>query len=138
MDTESLEPIVDILREKGLPLFITGRMGDDRTTYLIEPAPIDVDALRRFILKHSDIKIVLSHFKLADEIHLIYENLSDNLLLDSVGFGGNTLEEPQSQALYNKAVYGSGYPLMVMTTGALIVNRELPEDIRREFVKREV
>ena len=138
INSEILEPVLSIARERGLPLFVTGRMSDERLTHMIHPALITKDDLAQFIKKNSDLRIVLCHFKM-DEIMAIKDLLLESscIVTDISGFRGNLFGNSPTY-IFSKAVFGSGYPLYPVAAPALMVKTELPEDILSDFIKRTV
>ena len=139
MDDDSLAPIAEIARKNALPIFINARMLDERMTYMIIPPAMDFDALKRFIAKNGDIKIVLCYFR-EHEIGIMKEEITKNpnVYIDTTGIRGNLFGETELYKIFGKAVYGSGFPLCSMTAGAMMLRCEIEDErIKADLLSRD-
>ena len=139
MDDEVLAPITDIAEKYALPIFINARMLDERMTYMITPPSMNFDALKRFIANNENVKIVLCYFR-EHEIGNMKEEIMNkaNVYTDTTGIRGNLFGETELYKIFDKAVYGSGFPLCSMTAGAMMLRCEIEDErIKSDLLSRD-
>ena len=132
-----LDEVCDALRKYGLPLILTLRIRDERTSWMFIPRNIPVEEIADFLTKYQDIVTLIACARVKETIAL-KEHFSarDNLFVDVSGFkDGNYVIETISEEIGSKhIVYGSSAPLLEMQSTTIIVDRaKLPEETRAEI-----
>jgi predicted TIM-barrel fold metal-dependent hydrolase len=127
--------VTDAARERSLPIFITARMHDDRLCHMIKPYAIDMDDLKRFLRDNADLTVILCQFKIQ-ELELLKTELEElpKLYTDTSSLRSNLFGDAPLW-VFNKAVFGSGYPLLHVSATALMLS-ELPREVREAFFSR--
>lgn len=79
--------VTDALQEYRLPLLLTLRTEDDRTTWMLRPRPIPMDEVKTFLQNHAGIPTLIANIRL-NEIAALTElfETRDNLFIDTSGF----------------------------------------------------
>lgn len=136
--SKEMEAICEICSEHKLPLFLTVRMDDVRTEYMVHSKSVTGWDILAFCQRHTDFPIIICNIRGA-ELGWIDNALSvqNNVCVDIAGIN---LSAFGFEALYEKGfckymVYGSNAPIYAMRTGMLIVERALvPEDVKAEIM----
>lgn len=114
LDDARFISLCEKLEQMNIPLFICGRLEDERLEYIIHPTPITllktVDLVKRF----PHLKIVLLSFR-KEELISIIDTLhnSENLFCDTSGLKNNLFSIEKAIALFgnHSLLFGSQWPL---------------------------
>ncbi len=132
-----LEEVCDFLRKYRLPLILTLRIRDERTSWMIAPRTLPIEEIEVFLEKYKDIVTLIGCARVKETIALKEQFAArNNLFVDVSGFkDGNYVIETISENIGSEhLVYGSSAPLLEMQSTAILVDRaKLPEEIRGEI-----
>lgn len=136
-----LEQVCDALRTYKLPLILTLRIRDERTSWMFAPASVPLEDVTIFLNKNKDIVTLLACARVK-EISQLKEQFTarDNLFADVSGCkDGNYVIETISNWISSEhIVYGSSAPLLEMQATTIIVDRaKLPEETRARIFSGE-
>ena len=133
----ALDQLCGILAERKLPLFLTLRMVDERTTYLVKPTPVPLWDIARFLQTHTEFPILVCNARLR-EISWLREVFlhQDNLFADCSGLkdGLFPVEKLYQEGLGKVLVYGSLSPIFCLKSTLLLVEKAQIPDEERELV----
>ena len=111
-----MDKVVALAKQYGLEILLTLRMHDDRTGWMIAPAPVPLEDLAYFIDRNPDVRILLNHIRPGEIEKLNALGVTwDNVYVDISGFkdGTNPLETVlKFDYLKGHILYGSGAPIM--------------------------
>ena len=129
IDSECVKKVAQFVKENNLPLFITGRMMDERLTYLVHQKLINIEDLKLFLDSNKDIVIILNHFRVG-EIYALEESIISNpdLFFDTSGIRTNFLGAEINKELYKKCVLGSAYPLCALKSNIVMIENEFEDE----------
>ncbi|GIP39525.1 hypothetical protein J31TS4_28050 [Paenibacillus sp. J31TS4] len=132
-----MERLCRVLESRGLPLFLTVRLEDERLDYLIKPAPLSVqNDLIPFLGSHPDLTVLLLQLRYGEATAMKEAILSHpRAFFDTSGLkdGLFVIEKLLRQFPPDRLMYGSQYPLYCLKSTLLLVElAELdPEDKAR-------
>ncbi len=130
------EPAVDAaceaIRAYNLPLILTLRILDERTTWMVNPRKIELEEISAFLDSHKDMVTLITCAR-ARELQILAPQFEGrtNLFTDVSGLkDSNYIVETISQCIgSDRIVYGSSAPLLELQSTTIIVDRaKLPED----------
>jgi len=130
-----LEPLCKLLEEKGLPLYLTLHMQDDRNCYLVQNVAPTKDEVGAFLAAHQGLKILLCNLSLGEA-----EAMGESILahpacfFDMSGLRSRMgCVEYLSRAMQERMVFGTMAP--IVSTKAACLHFEV-EDIAPEIVEQ--
>lgn len=125
------EELCSVLREFGLPLFLSVRLEDERLDYLMKPVTPSVDEISAFFSNHPDNTVLLltAHYS---EIVALKEHFNSrrNLFFDTSGLKDLLFVTEKLLAEVNGSnmVYGSLHSLFCLRSTMLLVEKASIED----------
>lgn len=129
INSEILNPVMDIAREKKLPVFVAARMMDERLTHMVHPVIQKKEDIQEFLTAYSDVVIVLCHFKLAELKDIEEFMINPNVFCDVSGIRDNLIEDDVAKKVINKCVYGSAFPLCPVISSIMLLENEASGEI---------
>jgi predicted TIM-barrel fold metal-dependent hydrolase len=131
LDDRNLKELCHVLKDTGLPLFITLRMEDERLSYLAKPRRIQMDEIRTFLADYSNNKVILLtafYHELTDLKESI--NNHKSIWFDTSGLKDQlfTIEKLMTVFSPDKMVFGSLYPLYNFSSTYLAVKHAQVDD----------
>lgn len=132
-----LEQVCNAIREYNLPLILTLRIRDQRTSWVFSPRNLPLEEVAAFLDGHKDITTLLACARVK-EISQLKDLFAarENLFADVSGFkdGNYVIETISDQIGREHLVYGSSAPLLEMQATTIIVDRaKLPEETRAKI-----
>lgn len=112
------------MKNLNLPLFITMRILDERTNYMIYPKSIPISNLENF-LKRYDVPVVLCNIRYHELLGLQDIILKrERTVFDCSGLKDKLfiMEELVKYGIYEKMVYGSLAPIMCLESTKLLLD----------------
>ena len=132
-----LDRVNELLRKYRLPLLLTLRIRDERSSWMIHPRKIAIDELTAYLDKSKDIVTILSCLRANEMVKLKEYFLSrNNLFTDVSGFkDGNFIIEKACELIGSAhIVYGSSAPLLnLQSTTILVDEANLPQEIKDDI-----
>ena len=129
-----LEEVCDLLRTHHLPLILTLRIRDERTSWMVSPRKLEVEEVAAFLDKYRGVVTILGCARVKEAISLRSQfEERNNLFTDVSGFkdGNYAIETVSEQIGSEHIIYGSSAPLLEMQSTTIIIDRaKLPEEIR--------
>lgn len=126
----------DALRQYKLPLILTLRIEDERTTWMVKPRFIPVDEVKAYLEKNADIPTLVANVRLnetADLSPLFADR--ENLFIDTSGFmRGLFPVDDAYPRVKGQMVFGSNAPLSEMQCFTFLVNKSVLTDSQKAAV----
>lgn len=141
LDDAVLDEVCNALRTHNLPMILTLRIRDERTSWMVDPRKLAVEEIAAFLDKNKDIVTLLGCPRVKEAISLKpqFEN-RDNLFADVSGLkdGNYAVENVSEQIGSEHIVYGSSAPLLEMQSTTIIVDRaKLPDGTKAKIFSGE-
>ena len=136
LNDEIMIEVTDALKAYKLPLLLTLRTEDDRTTWMIKPRSIPMDEVKVFLENHKDIPTLLANIRL-NEIAALAELFAarNNLFTDTSGFMRGLFPVDTAYPLVNgQLVFGSAAPRNEMHSIKHTVDTSLLTDSQKAAV----
>ena len=132
--SDILKPVMDIIKENKLAVFVSARMIDERVTHMLYPEIISTDDIGEFITANTDVPVVLCHLKDA-EANVLCDVIArnKNVFVDVTGFSSNLILGDDKKSLYKKAVLGSGFPLKNVKSAVMRIETEVRQVCDNSF-----
>lgn len=138
INSDILNPVIEIAREYKLPLFITARMMDERFTHMYQPVIQAKEDVDEFLKANNDITVVLCHFK-SPELRGIEELKNNpNVYSDVSGIRDNLIDNDVMKEILKKCVYGSAFPLCSVVSSVMMLETEASEEIGKIIKNQKV
>ena len=132
-----LESVCDALRAYRLPLLLTLRIRDERTSWIFSPKSVPLEDVAAFLDHNKDILTLLACARKAETIKLRaqFEGRC-NLFTDVSGFkDGNFAVEAACEAIGREhIVYGSSAPLLELQSTTIIVEKANLDEYTRNDI----
>lgn len=136
INSEILNPVMEIAREHKLPVFVTARMMDERLAHIVHPQIQNKEDVEEFLRKNPENIIVLCHFK-TGELKAISELLRNfNVFCDTSGIRDSLIGDCEMKKILKKSVFGSAFPLCLVASAVMILENEACDEIE-EIVKNQ-
>lgn len=137
LNDPAVDEVCDALRAYKLPLILTLRIRDQRTSWVFSPRNLPLEEVAAFLDRHKDITTLLACARVK-EISQLKDLFAarENLFADVSGFkdGNYVIETISDQIGSEHLVYGSSAPLLEMQATTIIVDRaKLPAQVRAEI-----
>ncbi len=120
-----MDELIEALREYKLPMIITLRMKDERSTWMIHPRTIELSELCSFLEKTEDIITIVANIRTAQTTALHDQfNKRFNLFVDTSGLkdGKFPIESIWQSPTREHLIYGSLAPILEPHSTALLVD----------------
>ncbi|NMA08811.1 MAG: hypothetical protein GX929_06855 [Clostridiales bacterium] len=134
---DCVKPLWEFLREKKLPLFLTPRMEDERTTYLFHPRLPDLKKADAFLREVTGFPVLLCNVR-DSELPLLRECVlaREDVFCDTAGFKGGLflLDEFYAQGLTERVVFGSLSPVHCLRSTLLTIETAAIPDAEKERI----
>lgn len=132
-----LNEVCDMLRQYRLPLLLTLRIRDERSSWMVHPRKLPVDEIAAFLEVNPDIPTVLACLRMNELMKLkeVFRN-RNNLFMDISGLkDGNFIVEKVCDTVGSDHVlYGSSAPILnLQSTTILVEQAELSEDRKNDI-----
>lgn len=128
--------VISSLQEYKLPLILTLRTEDNRTTWMIKPRPIPMDEVKAYLEKNPDIPTLIANIRL-NEITALTElfEARDNLFTDTSGFMKGLFPVDDAYPMVKgQMVFGSNAPLSEMQSITFLVDHAAISSAQREAI----
>jgi len=126
LDCDKIQQLCSVLEKFNLPLFLTLRMEDTRSNYLIQPQPLDMDEVRNFINSHANMKILLLNIRFGEIMNIKdMINSMPNVFIDTSGLKDLVfnMEKLLAEIDGYKIMYGSLHPLYCLKSTLLQITK---------------
>lgn len=107
-----MEQVAAMLRQYQLPLVLTVRIEDERTTWMVKPRPIAIDEVKVFLQSFADIRTLITNIQIDElaELADLFE-VRANLFADTSGLVRGLFPVDMAYPLTNgQLVFGSSAP----------------------------
>ena len=124
---DAIREVYDSLRQYNLPLILTLRIEDERTTWMINPRFIPVTEVKSFLETYTDIPTLVANIRLNEIAALteVFEARS-NLFADTSGFMRGLFPVDDAYPLVQeRLVFGSNAPLSDMQCFTFLVDKSV-------------
>ncbi len=133
-----LKELCHVLADYNIPLFLTIRMEDERSDYLVRPNKVHMDEVGSFIGRVPDNKIILLT-AFSNELISIKEAINNHryVRFDTSGLKGPLFAVEKMLEVFppEKMVYGSLYPLYSFScTYLTLKHAQIDENIKQEIL----
>lgn len=136
LDCDILKPVLEIVREYKLPVFLNLRMEDERVLHMFEPKTVETDDIERFIKQNNDITILLCNIRIH-EIMKIRDSIINcpKVFCDTSGLKGWRFDEEELGDVTNRIIYGSLAPIFALKSTVLFVEKGICNNKTKEMIK---
>ena len=131
-----INQVISATQEYKLPLLLTLRTEDDRTTWMLKPRPIPIDEVKAFLESHQDTPTLLANIRL-NEIAALTDLFAarNNLFADTSGFMRGLFPVDTAYPLVNgQLVFGSAAPRNEIQSIKITVDTSLLTDSQKDTV----
>ena len=134
---KSVDILCSLLKELNLLLYLTLRLEDERTDYLIQPQKLSVEDISSFLKNHPDNSILLgtAHYH---EILALKEDISchDNVFFETSGLKDQLfiVEKLLNTFSADKLLFGSLHPLYCLKSSLLLVEKAQISESVKEMI----
>lgn len=131
-----MDEVSDALRASKLPLVITLRTEDERTTWMVKPRSIPMDEVKAYLEKNPDIPTLVANVRINEAADLapIFET-RQNLFIDTSGFmRGLFPVDTAYPYVKGQMVFGSNAPLSDMQCFTFLVDKSVLTDSQKAAV----
>ena len=129
-----MDEVNDMLRKYRLPLLLTLRIRDERSSWMVHPRKISLDEISAYLDKSTDIITILSCLRMNEMGKLKdYFIGRSNLFTDISGFkDGNFAIERACNIIGSEHIlYGSSAPLLNLHSTTILVDQaDLPQEAK--------
>ena len=118
-----MKEVCDSLRQYNLPLILTLRIEDERTTWMINPRFIPVTEVKAFLETYTDIPTLVANVRINETADLapVFET-RQNLFIDTAGFmRGLFPVDTAYPYVKGQMVFGSNAPMSEMQSLTILV-----------------
>lgn len=126
LDCPEFIQLCELLQDRGLPLFITSRLEDERLEYIIRAKPTPVADAVAVAERFPRLQVVLLGYR-REELVTVAARVcaANNLLFDTSGLKNNLFAVDKTVAQFgaDKLVFGSQHPLYCLTGTLLKVQK---------------
>ena len=137
LNESAVDEACKVIAQYNLPLILTLRIRDERTSWMFDPRKIPLEEVAEFLDKHKNIVTMLACLRTKEALALAsYFKDRDNLFMDVSGLkDGNYAVETISEHIGSEhIVYGSSAPLLEMQSTTIIVDKaNLPDQVRNDI-----
>lgn len=129
-----LKPIIEVARDKNIPIFVNARLTDDRMTHMMHPVPKNADEYAEFVDFAEGVRIVLCYL-LGSEADAVWNKTRnrDNLYFDTSGMAGSLFETDLPDYI-SHCVLGTGFPLRTVHSSVMRIEKEIADDKLRNII----
>jgi len=120
-----MDEVADAVRACKLPLIITLRMEDERTTWMFHPKTVDMNDVVAFLEKNPDIITIVANIRFHQLAALEDQfNKRFNLFVDISGFkdGLFTMEKAWQSTARDHLIYGSLAPIFELQSTSILLD----------------
>ncbi len=133
---EVMGQVTDALQEYSLPLLLTLRTEDDRTTWMLRPRPIPMDEVKAFLQNYTNIPTLIANIRLNEIAALaeLFEARND-LFIDTAGFmRGLFPVDDAYPTVKGRMVFGSNAPLSELQSITFLVDHAAVSSAQKDAI----
>ena len=131
-----MKEVCDSLRQYNLPLILTLRIEDERTTWMVNPRFIPVTEVKAFLETYTDIPTLVANVRINETADLapVFET-RQNLFIDTAGFmRGLFPVDTAYPYVKGQMVFGSNAPCSEMQCFTFLVAKSSLSDSQKDAV----